>query len=190
MGFLSGASFGLLALALVCFDRCLERLTVMSQKRRQQKAFRAYWPWLVDLMRIAISGGAAHGVAFDHALTALKHSPLNALGQRVFARRDEGQDRIGAICSVAREMESREALDLGLAMRESAKQGSDGRLGEVDYWRAEHGPINAAIGNGEDTALEVGHLNFAVAGGFSEADDVFFDLRKGFLLTVANDRDH
>ncbi len=125
VGFLSWASFGLLALALVCFDLCLERLTVMSQKRRQQKAFRAYWPWLVDLMRIAISGGAAHGVAFDHALTALKHSPLNAFGQRVFARRDEGQDRIGAICSVAREMESREALDLGLAMRESAKQGSD-----------------------------------------------------------------
>ena len=67
----------------------------------------------------------AHGVAFDHAITALKESPLRSFGQQVFARRQEGQDRVAAIIAVGRELGSREALDLGLAMRESARQGSD-----------------------------------------------------------------
>lgn len=118
-------SYWQLVLLLLAVELVIERLQWIGRQRSQQKAFRAYWPWLVDLMRIAISGGAAHGVAFDHALTALKESPLHGFGKRVFARREDGQDRVSAICSVAREIESREALDLGLAMRESAKQGSD-----------------------------------------------------------------
>ncbi len=114
-----------LALGLVALDVAVERLVSRGRVMRQQKAFRAYWPWLVDLMRIAISGGAAHGVAFDHAMTALKESPLKPFGTEVFARREEGQDRVSAIVSVAKEMGSREALDLGFAMRESSRQGSD-----------------------------------------------------------------
>ena len=113
------------AVGAVALDLAAERLLSRGRVLRQQKAFRAYWPWLVDLMRIAISGGAAHGVAFDHAMTALKESPLKAFGQQVFARRQEGQDRVSAIVSVAKEVDSREALDLGLAMRESSRQGSD-----------------------------------------------------------------
>lgn len=114
-----------LALGVVALDVAIERLLSRGRVLRQQKAFRAYWPWLVDLMRIAISGGAAHGVAFDHAMTALKESPLKPFGTQVFARREEGQDRISAIVSVAKEINSREALELGLAMRESSRQGSD-----------------------------------------------------------------
>lgn len=109
----------------VALDWALERLLNQLQHRRDEKQFRAYWPWLVDLMRIAISGGAAHGVAFDHAITALKDSPLKRFGAAVFARRAEGQDRIAAIISVARELKSKEALEMGMAMRESARQGSD-----------------------------------------------------------------
>ncbi len=109
----------------VLCDFLLSRLAALGQRRRDEKAFKAYWPWLVDLMRIAIGGGAAHGLAFDHAVTALKDSPLAHFGSQVFARRREGQDRIAAIVSVASELKSKEALELGLAMRESARQGSD-----------------------------------------------------------------
>lgn len=111
--------------ALACGDACFSRLRAWQAKARAEKAFKAYWPWLVDLMRIAIGGGAAHGVAFDHAITALKESPLHSFGEAVFSRRHEGQDRVAAIVSVARERGSKEALELGLAMRESARQGSD-----------------------------------------------------------------
>ncbi len=110
---------------LVGCEWLIGQLALRQQRMRQDKGFRAYWPWLVDLMRIAIAGGAAHGVAFDHAITALKESPLRSFGQQVFARRQEGQDRVAAIIAVGRELGSREALDLGLAMRESARQGSD-----------------------------------------------------------------
>lgn len=111
--------------SVVGFDWLVSLLALRQQRVMRDKGFRAYWPWLVDLMRIAIAGGAAHGVAFDHAITALKESPLKTFGQQVFGRRQEGQDRVAAIIAVGREMGSREALDLGLAMRESARQGSD-----------------------------------------------------------------
>ena len=112
-------------LSVVGCDWVLGQVARRQQRIAQDKGFRAYWPWLVDLMRIAIAGGAAHGVAFDHAITALKESPLKTFGQHVFGRRQEGQDRVAAIIAVGRDMGSREALDLGLAMRESARQGSD-----------------------------------------------------------------
>lgn len=99
-------------------------------QRRQQAVIKAqtltlYWPWLVDLMRIAISGGAAHGAAFDHAVLALKETPIGSFGTAVFRRRDAGQSRVSAILSVADELKSREGRDLGLAMQESERQGSD-----------------------------------------------------------------
>ena len=96
-----------------------------QDRRRQEYALQMYWPWLVDLMRIAIAGGAAHGSAFDQSLAALKESPIGLFGEAVFRRRESGQQRIAAILTVAREMHIREAHDLGLAMQESERQGSD-----------------------------------------------------------------
>jgi tight adherence protein C len=96
-----------------------------QDRRRQEYALQMYWPWLVDLMRIAIAGGAAHGSAFDQSLAALKESPIGRFGEAVFRRRESGQQRIAAILTVAREMHIREAHDLGLAMQESERQGSD-----------------------------------------------------------------
>ena len=45
-----------LILMLLTGELVIERLQSICRQRSQQKAFRAYWPWLVDLMRIAISG--------------------------------------------------------------------------------------------------------------------------------------
>ena len=97
-----------------------------SQARhRQECALHLYWPWLVDLMRIAIAGGAAHGSAFDQSVSALTESPIGRFGEAVNRRRASGQQRIAAILAVARDFNLREARDLGLAMQESERQGSD-----------------------------------------------------------------
>lgn len=94
-------------------------------QHRQDRALHLYWPWLVDLMRIAIAGGAAHGSAFDQSVSALTESPIGRFGEAVNRRRASGQQRIAAILAVARDFNLREAHDLGLAMQESERQGSD-----------------------------------------------------------------
>jgi len=96
-----------------------------SARRRRDLSLRLYWPWLVDLMRIAIAGGAAHGSAFDQSTAALKGSPIDPFSQEVALRQGSGQTRINAILATARSLDFREAQALGLAMQESERQGSD-----------------------------------------------------------------
>ena len=60
----------------------------------------------------------------------------------------------------------------------------------VDDRRAEHGAVDAAIGDREDSAFEVFKLDLAISGGFGESEDVLFDSGKVFLIAVAYDGYH
>ena len=65
----------------------------------------------------------------------------------------------------------------------------DSALWRIEDGRAEETAVDAAVGDGEDTALEVFDGDFAVAGLDGVVGEVFFGLAEGFLIAVAEDWD-